>query len=229
VQVAVRLPSVVVTVIVAVPAPTALTLPLASTVATLALLDVQVTARLPAFDGLTVGVSTPVSPARKFIVVLFNVTPVTGTETVTVQVAVTFDKSHLAVIVAVPAPTADTTPSGLTLATRSFDDVQVTPRPLAFAGVYVTDNVAVPPPDNVRSVLLRVILVAPPPGAMTVTLVEAPSLVPVTERLMFVVPVLTPVTTPLLFTVAPAGFDDDQTNVLLSKSFVSKNGKSDSV
>jgi len=55
--------------------------------------------------------------------------------TVTLHVAVTPVTSHLAVIVAVPAPIPVKTPIGLTRATLSFDDVQVTPRPTAVAGV----------------------------------------------------------------------------------------------
>ena len=56
-QVAVLLPSVVFTVMVAVPAATAVTKPVALTVATAVLLDVQVTALLLALAGASVAVS----------------------------------------------------------------------------------------------------------------------------------------------------------------------------
>lgn len=57
VQVAVKLPSTVVTVMVAVPFATAVTRPLLLTVATLPLLVDQVTALFEAFDGLTVSIN----------------------------------------------------------------------------------------------------------------------------------------------------------------------------
>ena len=62
---AVLLPSAVVTVMVVLPAPTAMTFPLSSTVAAAGLLDVQVTALLAAFSGRTVAVSRAVSPSFK--------------------------------------------------------------------------------------------------------------------------------------------------------------------
>jgi copper chaperone CopZ len=61
-QVAVLPPSAVVTVIVAVPVATGVTMPEPLTVATEGLLDVQVTSLFVASDGLTVAVSVPVAP-----------------------------------------------------------------------------------------------------------------------------------------------------------------------
>ena len=70
-------PSSVVTVIVAVPAATAVTVPL-ETVATLSSLDDQVTVLFAAVDGATVAVSVSVSPTLRSSVFLLSVTPVTG-------------------------------------------------------------------------------------------------------------------------------------------------------
>ena len=132
--------------------------------------------------------------------------------TVTLQVTVTPVTSHLAVIVAAPGATPVTTPIGFTLATLSFDDVQVTLRPTAVAGVKVTLSIETAPFAIVRSVLFIVSFVTPFPGATTVTLHEAVSFVPVTESVMFVVPAFTPVTVPLELTVATDASDDFQTS-----------------
>ncbi|MPM66853.1 hypothetical protein SDC9_113765 [bioreactor metagenome] len=78
-QVAVFPPSVVVTVMVAVPGATAVTRPFASTVATLSLSLRHVTAFSVAPAGATVAISVFVSPATRAAVVSFSVTPVTGT------------------------------------------------------------------------------------------------------------------------------------------------------
>ncbi len=75
-QVAVLPPSAVVTVMVAVPVPTAVTFPLASTVATAGLLEVHVTDLLSASAGATVAVSCSELPTVRDSSVLFSVTPV---------------------------------------------------------------------------------------------------------------------------------------------------------
>ena len=78
-QVAVLLPSVVVTVTAADPAFTAVTLPLPSTVATSVAEDFQLTDLSLAFSGLTVAVSVSEEPSARLRVVLSRVTPVTAT------------------------------------------------------------------------------------------------------------------------------------------------------
>ena len=78
-QVSVKLPSTVLTVIVAVPALTAVTLPLVSTVAISLLLLSPVTARLSALAGSTVAVRVSVLPSVRFNVLVFSDTPVTET------------------------------------------------------------------------------------------------------------------------------------------------------
>ena len=80
-----------VTVIVAVPTATPVTIPAALTVATLVLLELQVTFLLEALLGDTVGVSVVVPPTASDALVGATVTPVTRTVvgvTVNVDVAV---------------------------------------------------------------------------------------------------------------------------------------------
>ena len=77
--VAVFPPSTVVAVIVVVPAAIAVTNPLLFTVATAALLEVQLTFLFVAFEGLTVAVSCVVPFTDSVAVVGVNVTPVTAT------------------------------------------------------------------------------------------------------------------------------------------------------
>ena len=82
------LPSAVVTVMVAVPAPAAVTLPSASTVATLVLSLLHVTFLLVASLGVMVALRITVPPTVRLALVLFSVTPVTETvAAVTVRVA----------------------------------------------------------------------------------------------------------------------------------------------
>src|SRR5699024_5561558 len=78
VQTAVLLPSLVVTVMSALPALTAVTLPLLSTVAIAASDDANVTVLSDAVDGATVATKLPVAPSSNDKVVLSNVTPVTA-------------------------------------------------------------------------------------------------------------------------------------------------------
>ena len=79
VQVSVNLPSSVSTLMLAVPAPTAVTRPFASTVATLSLSLLQVTALLVALAGSTVAVRVSVLPTVSVVLVLFSNTRLTGT------------------------------------------------------------------------------------------------------------------------------------------------------
>ena len=128
-QVAFLLPSSVVTVIVAVPAFFAVTTPEVETVATVVLLEDQVTFLFVALDGDTVAVSVCVWPSTKVRLVWFKLTPVTGTVaalTVTEQVAFLLPSSVVTVIVAVPAFFAVTTPEVETVATVVLLEDQVT-------------------------------------------------------------------------------------------------------
>ena len=105
VHLAVFFPSVVVTVIVAVPFFFAVTTPLLEAVATLVLLLFHVTVLYVALLGATVAVNVAVLPTARVWLVLLSVTLVTaiGFFTVTVHVAVLLPSLVVTVIFAVPA------------------------------------------------------------------------------------------------------------------------------
>jgi len=104
-QVAVLPPSTVVTVMIAVPAATALTRPELETVATLALLADQVTARFVALTGKMLAVRRSVLPVEIWSVVLSRATLVTATGAVVVAVWVPVaDPLTVLVELGVPVP-----------------------------------------------------------------------------------------------------------------------------
>jgi hypothetical protein len=112
VQVAVLPPSSVLTIIAALPAATALTVP-PDTVATAVLLLLHVTFLFVALAGATVAVNVSELPTVIVVEVLFRVTPVTatlGATTLTVQFAVLLPSAVVTVITALPADRADTNP-----------------------------------------------------------------------------------------------------------------------
>jgi hypothetical protein len=155
-QVAFLFPSDVVTVIVAVPADTAVTVP-SSTVATLELLVVQLTVLFVALLGLTVSVRVSDPPAVKERLVLLRLTLVTGTAaatTVKAQVAVLFPSTVVTVIVAVPTDTAVTVPLD-TVATAELLVAQFTFLFVASPGLTVALRVPFPPTARERLVLFR--------------------------------------------------------------------------
>jgi hypothetical protein len=125
-DVAVLPPSCVVTVIVAFPADTAVTSPLAFTVATAVLFELHVTFLLVALAGRTVAVNCCVAPIEIEADVGDTDTLSTGTLhelTVTCAVAVKPPSCVVTVMLAVPAATPVTTPEALTVATEGlFDD-----------------------------------------------------------------------------------------------------------
>jgi hypothetical protein len=129
VQFAVKFPSSVLTVIIAVPADTAFTSPPADTVATLSLSLVQLTFLFVALAGETVAVRVSLPLTAIVVTGLFSLTPLTPTAdglTVTVQLAVKFPSALVAVIIAVPADMAFTTPPADTVATLSLSLDQLT-------------------------------------------------------------------------------------------------------
>ena len=157
VQLAVLPPSAVVTVMVAVPGATAVTLPFSSTVAIFPSLVVHFTALLAALLGATVAVRVSLPPAVRAKVFLFSVTPVTGMpETVTLQLAVLPPSSVVAVMVAVPAATAVTLPFSSTVAIFWSLVVHFTALLVAFSGATVAVRVSVLPTVRDNSVLFRV-------------------------------------------------------------------------
>ena len=130
----------VVAVITAVPALTAVTLPFSSTVATDSLLDVHATS-VPL--GVATAVIFPVSFSFKVRTSLSNAT-FCFSFTTTVQVALT-PCNVLTVMVAVPAPTTVTLPLSSTVTTSSLDEVQIN---VLFAGFTVAVRTAFSPSFN---------------------------------------------------------------------------------
>ena len=127
-----------VAVIVALPPPTAVTLPFSSTVATVSSLDDHVTSQS---SGSVVATSVSVVFSAKVTSVLFNVIVSVASTTVTSHVAVT-SCNVLTVMVAVPLDTAVTFPLASTFATASLLDVQIN---VLFAGFTVAVSFTVPP------------------------------------------------------------------------------------
>lgn len=153
--VAVCAPFCVVTVIVALPGDTPVTKPDPSTLATEALLELQLTVLMVAFAGATVAVSCCVAPTLNDAVSGETVTPVTGTMdevTVTSAVAVKLPSTEVTVIVEVPMVSAITTPFVLTVATAVLLDEYVTDLLLAFEGVTAGVSCRVAPPVSEKVV-----------------------------------------------------------------------------
>lgn len=191
------------------PAETALTLPLASTVATAVLELLHVTFLLVAVVGFIVAVNVSLAPTVIDSVVLFNETPVTGIVTVTVHVAVLLPSAVVTVIVAVPPPFAVTVPLE-TVATEVFELLHVTFVLDAFEGVMVAVSVPVLlTPERVIVVLSRE---TPVTGIVTVT--EHVTVLSPALAVMVAVPLPTAVTLPLASTVATEVLELDQVTLL---------------
>lgn len=170
-QVAFLPPSLVVTVIVAVPAALAVTKPEEETVATDVLFEDHTTDLSVALLGVTVATSVWVSPTVIVIDDSLSSTPVTetvGAETVTTQAAFLPPSLVVAVIVAVPADLAVTKPEEETVATEVLLDDQVTDLFVALEGVTVAVSVWVSPTVMDRDVSLRVTPVTDTIGLDTV-------------------------------------------------------------
>jgi hypothetical protein len=202
------LPSVVVTVIVALPAAFPVTTPLELTVATAVLLLAHVTALFVAFVGATVAVSAPVDPTLTGRLVLFRFTLVTAIGfTVTAQVDFFLPSVVVTVMVALPATFPVTTPLELTVATVVLLLAHVTALFVAFVGATVAVSVPVDPTLTGRLVLFRFTLVTEIDvfgTGLTVTwhvAVFPPSAV---FTVIVALPTAFPVTTPLELTVATA-------------------------
>jgi len=196
------LPSLV-AVIVAVPGSTPVTTPPCDTVATSALLVLQVTCRpVSVFPDTSFVVAVSVVVPRTNIVALDGetVTVETGTD-VTVTVAVPVFPSLVAVIVTVPGATPVTTPLVDTVAIDEALVDHVTVRPvsvLPFTSLVVALNVDVPPTTTVAVDGVTVTVATGAGVTVTVAVPVLPSLVAV----IVAVPGEAPVTTPLVETVA---------------------------
>jgi hypothetical protein len=133
---------------VAEPGATAVTTPVASTVAMVSSLEVQVTEGSVASEGATVAVRAAVPPTVRLAVAGVTVMPVTGTAaavTVTSLVPVKPPSVVVAVMVAEPGATPVTTPVASTVAMVSSLEVQVTEGSVASEGATVAVKVAVSP------------------------------------------------------------------------------------
>ena len=182
---------------VAVPTATAVTLPLASTVALDVSLLSQVTVLYVALSGATVAVSVSLAPTWSVRLSLLSVTEVTGTGlTVTAQVADL--PSAVAVMVAVPTATAVTLPLLSTVALEVSLLVQVTVLYVALSGATVAVSVSLAPTWSVRLSLLNVTEVTGTGLTVTVQVADFPPAVAV----MVAEPMATAVTFPLESTVA---------------------------
>jgi hypothetical protein len=159
-QVAVLLPSCVVTVMVAVPSATAVTVadrPLPDTDATELLLLDHVTFLFVALLGAMVAVRLSVAPTLRLEEFLLRVTPVTETGvdvTVTAQVAVLPPSWVVAVMLASPAATPMTVPL-LTCATAVLLLFHVTFLLVALLGAMMAVRLSVPPMAMLVEVLFR--------------------------------------------------------------------------
>ena len=213
-QVAVLPPSSVVTVIVALPFETAVTLP-SCTVATDELSEVQIRFLLVAFSGVIVAVKVATSPSVSSIDVLSKTTPVTGyflSLTVIEQLAVIPPSSVFTVTTAVPLLRAVTLPSS-TVATDGSSDDHVTFLFVAFSGLTVAVNTITSPSTISREVLFKDTPVTGYTFSLTDT--EHVAVFPPSSVLTVItaLPLLTAVTLPFL-TVATAVLLDDHDTVL---------------
>lgn len=216
-QVAVFEPSAVVTVMVAVPAFTAVTFPEVLTVATAVFDDFQLTALFVAVDGEIVAVRVSDAPSVRVSADLFRLTLVTdtvGALTVTEQLAVFEPSAVVTVMVAVPALTAVTFPEVLTVATDVFEDFQLTFLFVAVNGETVAVRVSDAPSVRVNVDLFRLTPVTETVAALTVTVQLAVFVPSSVVTVIVAVPALTAVTLPVLLTVATDVFDDLQLTFL---------------
>src|SRR2546427_8198669 len=200
-----------VAVIVAEPAATPVTSPLALTVATAGLpLDqaiVRPESELP-FASFGVAASGTVWPTCTDAVAGFTVTDATGT-VLTVIVAVPLCPSEVAVIVAEPAATPVTRPLALTVATAGLplDQAIVRPEselPFASFGVAASGTVWPTCTDAVAG-----FTVTDATGTVLTVIVAVP-LCPSEVAVIVAEPAATPVTRPLALSVATAGLPLDQ-------------------
>jgi phage terminase large subunit-like protein len=191
---------------VALPAATAVTRPLADTVATAGALLAQVTTRpvktLPA-ESFVVAASCTVPPIWRLAEFGLTATDATG-GIVTVTVAVPLFPPLVAVSVAVPAATPVTNPLPFTLATPGALLAQVTTRPvstLPAESVAVAVSCTVPP----TRILGAAGVTATAATGMIVTVIEAVPLLPSLVAVSVALPAATPVTSPLAETLATPG------------------------
>jgi len=168
-------PSKVVTDIFAVPGETAVTTPVALTVATKGLLLAHLTRRIVALAGSIVAVIVRVVPVVLVVMattpggVVMPVTGIAGTGTVTTAVASCVPFCVVATIEAVPGEIPVTTPVALTCATRGLRLAQTTERLVALWGDTKADKVPLAPIVKFRVVGVTVMLAGATKRAATST------------------------------------------------------------
>lgn len=208
-QVAVKPPSFVRTVMVALPTAFAVTTPEEETVATEVLLDDQVTVLSVALVGVMVAIKVWVSPSTMNRDVWFRDMPVTETGlTVTTQVAFLPPSFVVTVIVDVPTASADTTPDDVTEATFVLLEDQVTDWSAASKGDTVAVSTCVSPTFIDNDVLSR----ETPETATGFTVTSQVAFFPPSTvvTVMVAVPTVFAVMTPVEETVATAVLLEDQ-------------------
>ena len=199
-QLTLYLPSSVVAVIKAVPTPTALTLPLLSTVAILVLLLDHITFLSFASLGRTVAIKFSNSPLFKLRTSLFNFISETEEVTVTLQLALYLPSSVVAVIKAVPTPIALTLPLLSTVATLESVLSHVTAKLVASLGEIIEFNLKEEPRFKFKELEFKII---PVTGTITFTCTETLATSPLEATIVIVAtPLLIPKTTPVLSTLA---------------------------
>lgn len=204
--------------IVTVPSLTPVTSPVLDTVARLVLLDVHTTVR-PVSSRFCASNARAMSCTRRLeeepelsIVAVPGVTSTretVGAGAVTVRLADPLLPSLVAVIVAVPALTAVTTPLPVTVATFVFDDDQVTVRPASVAppASLVTADACVAAPTATVDDASDTLTDATGAGGGTVTVMGAVPLTPSLVAVIVALPAATPVTVPVDETVATFVFE----------------------
>jgi hypothetical protein len=160
-QVAVLLPSAVVTEMTAVPAEMPLTTPPAETETTAGALLLHVTFWFEALAGATAAAKLSVPPTARVVDILLSVIPVTGIFspplwiTVTMQYAVLLPSTVVMVMKEVPADRPVTMPPGVTEAMAGMLLAQITELFEALKGKIVKDKASVPPTARTRLLLMR--------------------------------------------------------------------------
>lgn len=188
-----------------------ITSPVLVTVARPLLLDVHVTVR-PVSSRFCASNARATSCTRRTELEpelsMVAVAGVTSTRATAAAGTVTFAEpllpSLVAVIAAVPEPTAVTTPLALTVATFVFDEDHVTVRPVSVAppASLVTADACVVAPIATVDAASETVTVATGAGGGTVTVIGAVPLTPSLVAVIVALPAATPVTVPVDETVA---------------------------
>lgn len=205
-------PSLVLTVMFAVPGFFAVTTPFCETTATFLLEEPHLTSLKNASEGLTEAVRVIFLPMLIVAEVLLSLTPVTDLITVTLTEALTVLSGENAVITAVPFDLPVTAPLELTEATDLSLETQVSAEFVAVAGSVFAVNVFFCPTLTFMALALSLTEVR---FCLTVTLQLAFAFPSPETAVIIAVPPDTAVIFPLWLTFAVLLFEDDHLTVLL--------------